>query len=140
MADKENLLAELKREDHTGLLPQIHEALLACGLKFKGPKNSRTLLYYVRDRAKKEVGLAALRVGSGPIFSLPKTYWVPRYQAVNAGLNGLPASAILEPEFGVSSGQFSMRQVAISKDTVAHIEQFIQSIVAAHAKQVGGVA
>jgi len=139
MGDKEILLEKLVRLDHTGLIPQLHERLIACGLKFKGPKNSRTLLYYVRDRNKKEVGLAALRVESLPIFSLPKTYWIPRYLEVNAALATLPASSIVDPEEGVSSSQFSMRQISISKDTIVEIERLITELVGKHA-QAAGVA
>lgn len=45
MGYKEEFLAELIQTDRTGLLPILHERLIANRLKFRASANSDTLLY-----------------------------------------------------------------------------------------------
>lgn len=62
MAYKDTFLSELVRADHSGLLPQLHDRLAANGLKFRASTNSDTLLYYIKDRNRSQIGLAAFAI------------------------------------------------------------------------------
>ena len=134
MGYKENLLSELIRTDRTGYLQKLHERLVGNKLKFKASSNSDTLLYYVLDTEKKQVGLAAFRVNGQTIFSFPKTYWQHHFSAVNAALSAVPNSSILETEGFVSSSQYSMRQVIVSSGTGEILLQVIDNFIASHAR------
>lgn len=138
MGKKETLLAELTSADLTGYLPQIHDVLVASGLKFERPENSQTLFYFVRNTEKKKVGLAALRVRGSFLFSFPKRYWSPRAQEVDAALFGVLPSSIVETEGRGSSSQYSMRQVAVSTHTLPILLRVIAGVIADNARRVIG--
>ena len=136
MGYKEEFLAGLIRSDRTGYLPRLHERLIENQLKYKASSNSDTLLYYVLDREKKQVGLAAFRVPGQTIFSFPKTYWQPRSPTVNAALSAIPHSSIVETEGFVSSSQHSMRQVIVSSETGEILLRVIDDVIASHAQSL----
>jgi hypothetical protein len=134
MGYKEEFLFELIRSDRTGLLPRLHECLIENQLKYRASSNSDTLLYYVLDREKKQVGLAAFRVPGPTIFSFPKTYWQRRSTTVDAALSALPPSSIIETSGAVSSSQHSMRQVIVSAETGEILLHVIEELISPHAR------
>ena len=141
MGHKETLLAELSEADRSNFLPQLHHHLIEQGLKFKGPSNSQTLLYFVKNTEGKEVGLAALRVRGGtPVFSFPKNYWQRRASAVTTALSQINASDILEIEPSDPSSKESMRQVRISATTFENLAQVVAGLVREHSVQVASAA
>jgi hypothetical protein len=134
MGYKEEFLSELIRSDRTGYLQRLHERLVGNRLKYKASANSDTLLYYVLDGKKKQVGLAAFRVNGQTIFSFPKTYWQRHSSAVNVALSVIPHSSIVETEGFVSSSQNSMRQVLVSSETVEILLHVIDNFIVSHAQ------
>lgn len=134
MGYKEEFLGELIRSDRTGYLPRLHERLIGNGLKYKASSKSDTLLYYVLDREKKQVGFAAFRVNGQTIFSFPRTYWQRHSSTVDAALAAIPRSSIVETEGFVSSSQYSMRQVIVSPETGEILLRVIEDVIAAHAQ------
>jgi len=134
MGYKEEFLATLVRSDRSGQLVRLHERLMENRLKYRASSNSDTLLYYVLNREKKQVGLAAFRVSGSTIFSFPKTYWLPRFRQVDAALSGVPQSNIVETEGPVSSSQSSMRQVVVSRETVDVLLRTIDELITSHAR------
>lgn len=134
MGYKEEFLSELIRTDRTGYLPRLHERLIENQLKYKASSNSDTLFYYVLDREKKQVGLAAFRVTGQTIFSFPKTYWQRRASAVDVALTAVPHSSIVETEGFVSSSQYAMRQVIVSSETGEILLHVIDDVIASHAR------
>lgn len=135
-----DILAELTRDDRSGLLPQLHEALVASGLKFRASANSKTLLYYVLDRARKQIGLAAFRVPGATHFSFPREYWSRHFEEVNAALSGISTYRIIESEGTDPSSRNSMRQVAVSSETAEHLAIVIRSLITTHVRAVSGHA
>ncbi len=136
MGYKEEFISELIRSDRTGYLQRLHERLIWNGLKYKASSNSNTLLYYVLDSEKKQVGLAAFRVNGQTIFSFPKTYWQRHSSAVDAALSNVSNSSIVETDNFVSSSQYSMRQVILSSETGEILLRVIDNIIASHARSV----
>ena len=76
MGAKEDLLQDLARGDASGGVERIHTALIASGLKYKEPRNSRTLFYYFRNGGR-EIGVAAM-CGSRALLSFPAAFWSGR--------------------------------------------------------------
>lgn len=134
MGYKEEFLSELIRSDLTGLLPRLHERLIANRLKYRASSNSDTLLYYVLDREKKQVGLAAFRVPRPTIFSFPQAYWLHHFREVDAALSDVPHSSIIETDGPVSSSQYSMRQVIVSGETFEILLRAIDELIVPHAR------
>lgn len=134
MGYKEKFLSELIRLDRTEYLPRLHEHLVRNRLKYKASTNSDTLLYYVLDSEKKQVGLAAFRVNGQTIFSFPKTYWQRHSSAVDVALSDVPHSNIVKTEGFVSSSQYSMRQVIVSSETGEILLRVIDDLIASHAQ------
>jgi hypothetical protein len=133
MAAKENLLASFVRRD-----PQIevvHKALVASGLKYRGPSNSQTLLYYARIGGR-EVGVAALRVGPS-VFSFPATFWRQRVHLLGKALDNFASFDRLVTDPAVSSSQYSAGQIYIKPSTIANILSNIGRIVIPAAQAAG---
>lgn len=125
MGAKEDLLRDLSRGDASGGIQRIHGALIAAGLKYKGPRNSQTLLYYFRSDGH-EVGVAAMR-GSPALLSFPSAFWRGR-AGLSAALNRA-SSYHIQPEGFVSSSQYSAGQFRITQASVDTLLSIAQEII-----------
>lgn len=133
MGAKEDLLADIMRHDSSGSVERIHNLLVQHGLKWKGPKNSETLLYYFRLNGT-EVGVAAMRRG---IFSFPATFWKPRATVLRSALNMVPSYQQVGTEPAISSSQYSAGQIQVSAATTDAIESIIESVIVPEASSAG---
>jgi hypothetical protein len=133
MGAKEDLLSDIIRKDNTGGVRRIHELLIGCGLKYKGPKNSQTLLYYFRNEGK-EVGVAAMRQS---IFSFPATFWSLRAAALRSALARVPGYQQRATEPAISSSQYSAGQIAMNQNTISEIESIIRDLIIPLAREAG---
>ena len=133
MGAKENLLADLVRRDSSGGIERIHCCLIGHGLKWKGPSNSQTLLYYFRSHGK-EAGVAAMRQS---IFSFPAAFWMARYAALRRALEGVSSYNKVPAEPAISSSQYSAGQIRIGTATIGQIEDIIRSIIIPEARNAG---
>lgn len=125
MGAKENLLADFICGDSSGGIERIHNSLIAAGLKYKGPANSKTLLYYFR-RNGHEVGVVAMR-DSPPLLSFPSAFWSGRPNlrvALNRG-----ASHFIEPEGLVSQSQYSAGQLRITTTSIETLLLIAREII-----------
>lgn len=133
MSAKDDLLSDLARQDASGGVLRLHSALISAGLQFKGPRNSRTLLYFFRCEGR-EVGVAALR-GSPALLSFPSSFWRGR-----AGLAVAMEKASLyriETEGFVSSSQYSAGQIRISSASVDLLLSIVADTIIPEAKSAG---
>jgi len=119
--------------DSSGRLRQLHDRLVAIGLKTRLPSNSETLLFEVATPAKKSVGLAAIRSSHIDVFSFPKPYWVQHAQELYTALASIEHFDHIEPEGFVSSSQYSLKQIRISADTIARLDAIATDLIASHA-------
>ena len=133
MGAKENLLADLVRRDSSGGIEQIHSRLISHGLKWKGPSNSQTLLYYFRSEGS-EIGVAAMRQS---IFSFPAAFWMARYVALSRVLKNVSSYNKVPTEPAISSSQYSAGQIHIGRGTIGQIEDIIESIIIPEARNAG---
>jgi hypothetical protein len=133
MGAKEELLAALSRRDPR--IKNIHDALVSAGLKFKGPSNSQTLLYFFRDSGK-EVGVAAMR-GSPSVFSFPAAFWHPRQAPLQEALAAVASFDRKAPQSFISSSQYSAGQIYIKESTLPAILRVIHEIVLPVAQNAG---
>tara|TARA_B110000438_G_scaffold296803_1_gene342062 strand:+ start:305 stop:718 length:414 start_codon:yes stop_codon:yes gene_type:complete len=133
MGAKEELLADISRHDKSGSVQEIHNKLIAHGLKWKGPSNSQTLLYLFRLEGK-EIGVAAMRRG---IFSFPATFWRPRTIALKKALDLVASYQKVATEPAISSSQYSAGQIRISESTAKAIENVIEEIIVPEARKAG---
>lgn len=133
MGAKEDLLRELFREDDSGGIQRIHAVLIASGLKYKGPRNSQTLLYYFRNGGH-EVGVAAMR-GSPELLSFPAAFWRGRI-GLNAVLSRA-SSYYIQPQGLVSSSQYSAGQLRISSTSIDALLTIAQEIIIPEARAAG---
>jgi len=133
MSAKEDLLLELVRRDTSGGIQRIHDLLLGHELKWKGPSNSQTLLYFFRQNGK-EVGIAAMRSG---IFSFPAPFWRTRAAVLREALNRVPSYCLVGTEPAVSSSQYSTGQIRINQSTIAQIEVIVEEIVVPESRRAG---
>lgn len=125
MGSKEDLLAEFSRGDISGGIQQIHNSLISGGLKFKGPRNSQTLLYYFR-RNGREMGVAAMR-DSPPLLSFPAAFWRGRVN-LNVALNRA-SSYYMEPEGFMSQSQYSAGQLRITAESIEVLLTIVNEII-----------
>jgi hypothetical protein len=100
---------------------------MCAGLKFKGPANSQTLLYYFRS-AGKEIGVAAIR-GEPSVFSFPTTFWQHRQTPLRKALLLVPSYEQRETQSPISSSQYSAGQIYIKASTLPNILKIIHEIV-----------
>lgn len=125
MGAKEVLLQDLIRSDNSDGVRRIHTALITAGLKYKGPSNSQTLLYYFRSGGR-EVGVAAMR-GSPALLSFPVAFW--------RGRNGLSSAFsrastyYIHPTSAVSSSQYSAGQFLISNSSIETLLSIVEEII-----------
>lgn len=133
MGAKEELLGDLLRHDASGGVQRIHAALTDSGLKFKGPSNSKTLLYYFRSSGR-EIGVAAIR-GSPSLLSFPKAFWNGRGSLTTA-LTGA-SSFYIEPEGFVSSSQYSAGQLRITAASIETLLSIINNVIIPEARAAG---
>lgn len=130
MGAKEDLLQQITRGDASGGIQRIHAALIASGLKYKGPRNSQTLFYYFRSNGR-EVGVAAMR-GSPALLSFPAAFW--------SGRNGLSvalsraSSYYIQPEGFMSSSQYSAGQLRITPSSIETLLSIVQEIIIPEAR------
>lgn len=123
MGAKEDLLADLVRRDASGSVEPIHRKLVGHGFKWKGPKNSQTLLYLFRLDGK-EVGIAAMRRG---IFSFPAPFWGPRAPALRLALGKVPSYQQVSTEPAISSSQYSAGQIQVGTATLSSLPTGLRS-------------
>lgn len=135
MGTKEDLLNDLTRRDSSGGIQRAHNALVGAGLKFKGPKNSSTLLYYFRSDGA-EVGVAALR-GSPSLISFPARFWSQHRASLNLALERFPSYLRPATEGLVSSSQFSAGQISITSESVETILTVINEVIISEARAAG---
>lgn len=133
MGAKEELLQSLLRVDTSGGVWRIHTALTEAGLKFKGPSNSQTLLYYFRSGGG-ETGVAAMR-GSPSLLSFPKAFWSSRASLGTALRRA--SSYYIEPEGFVSSGQYSAGQLRITAGSIETLLSIVSEIIIPEARAAG---
>ena len=133
MGAKDNLLADLVRGDSSGGIEQIHSSLVGHGLKWKGPSNSQTLLYYFRSQGK-EIGVAAMRQS---IFSFPATFWLDRSAALGRALKSVSSYNKVPTEAAISSSQYSAGQILIGAGTIGQIQDIVESIIIPEARNAG---
>lgn len=133
MGAKEELLADISRHDKSGSVQDIHNKLVAHGLKWKGPSNSQTLLYLFRLDGK-EIGVAAMRRG---IFSFPASFWRARSTALKRALDHVASYQQIATEPAISSSQYSAGQIRISESTAKAIESVIEEIIIPEAQKAG---
>lgn len=133
MGAKEELLADISRHDKSGSVQDIHNKLVAHGLKWKGPSNSQTLLYLFRLDGK-EIGVAAMRRG---IFSFPVSFWSARAAALKKALDRVASYQQVATEPAISSSQYSAGQICISVSTAKAIESVIEKIIIPEAQKAG---
>lgn len=133
MGAKEELLADITRHDSGESVQEIHARLVAAGLKWKGPRNSETLLYFFRLE-EKEVGVAAMRRG---IFSFPAPFWRSRATALRRALDMVPSYHLVGTEPAISSSQYSAGQVQVSAGTLEAIIGMIDSVILPEARKAG---
>ena len=125
MGAKEDLLKDLTRSDTSGGIERIHIALIASGLKYKGPRNSQTLFYYFRNGGW-EIGVAAMR-GSPALLSFPSAFWSGR-----SGLSAARSRAsayYIQPDGFISSSQYSVGQFRISHSSIETLLSIVQEII-----------
>jgi hypothetical protein len=133
MGAKEELLSKLTIRDKSGATQRAHEMLIAHELKWKGPSNSETLLYFFKLDGK-EIGVAAIRHG---IFSFPATFWRPRASSLHQGLGKVASYMQVDTQPAISSSQYSAGQVRLGEATIDTIEDIIRSIIIPEAKRAG---
>lgn len=133
MGAKEELLQDLSRRDTSGGIQRIHTTLTESGLKFKGPSNSRTLLYYFR-RDGREIGVAAMR-GSPSVLSFPAAFWYGR-SSLNAALSRASAYYV-EPDGFVSSSQYSGGQLRITTASIETLLSIVNEFIIPEARAAG---
>jgi hypothetical protein len=133
MGAKEDLLMDLIRKDPSGGVEQIHARLVNYGLKWKGPSNSQTLLYYFRHEGK-EIGVAAMRQS---IFSFPAAFWRIRPGVLRRAVERVPSYHLVNPEPAISTSQYSAGQIRISQATTGLIEDIIESIIIPESRNAG---
>lgn len=133
MGAKEDLLQDLSRRDTSGGIQRIHTVLIAAGLKYKGSRNSQTLLYYFRSNGH-EVGVAAMR-GFPPLLSFPATFWRGR-DGLNAALSRA-SSYYIQPEGFVSSSQYSAGQFQITPVSIDTLLSVVREIIIPEARAAG---
>jgi hypothetical protein len=134
MGAKEDLLEELSRHDISGGTARIHDALIGAGLRYKGPSNSKTLLYYFR-REKQEIGVAAMR-GSPPVLSFPAPFWQGRSN-LNVALNRGAAYRVPTEGF-ISPSQYSAGQMRISSASIDTLLSIVSEIIIPETISAGG--
>ena len=135
MGAKEDQLASLVRADATGGVQRIHQLLVGSGLKYKGSKESDTLLYLFRKDGK-EIGVAALRKG---IFSFPAAFWRSRANKLSEAIAYVGEPYKVATAGFVSSSQYSAGQLRINAASTVRIEVIIRSIVLPEAERAGAV-
>lgn len=135
MGAKEDLLNEILLFDKSGGVQRIHTALIEAGLKFKGPSNSQTLLYYFRSGGR-EIGVAAMR-GSPALLSFPAAFWQGRGELRNALRQA--SSFYIEPEGFVSSSQYSAGQLRITPASIDTLLSIVREIIIPEAHAAGAI-
>jgi hypothetical protein len=135
MGAKENLLSSLVRKDASGGIQRIHDQLVGHELKWKGPSNSQTLLYYFRQDGR-EVGVAAMRQG---IFSFPAPFWRTRARLLREALDHVPSYSLIPTEPAISSSQYSAGQIMINHSTIDSIESIIEEIIIPESRRSGAI-
>jgi len=130
MGAKEDLLRDLTRGDASGGVERIHTALIASGLKYKGPRNSQTLFYYFRNGGR-EIGVAAMR-GSPALLSFPAAFWSGR-SGLSAALRRASADYI-QPEGFISSSQYSAGQFRITPSSIETLLSIVEEIIVPEAQ------
>ncbi|MDK2126220.1 hypothetical protein [Parachitinimonas caeni] len=133
MGAKEELLQNLSRLDASGGIQRIHTALTSAGLKFKGPSNSQTLLYYFRNGGR-EIGVAAMR-GSPSLLSFPRAFWYGRSSLAIALSRA--SSFYIEPDGPVSSSQYSAGQLRITTASIETLLSIVNEIIIPEARTSG---
>jgi len=133
MGAKEILLGDLSRQDNSGGIQRIHDALVGAGLKYKGPSNSQTLLYYFKAE-RREIGVAAIR-GSPAVLSFPATFWRGRSN-LSTALNRA-ASYQVPTEGFISSSQYSAGQLRISTVSIETLLAVVNEIIVPEARSAG---
>ena len=133
MGAKEILLEDICNSDHSGGIELIHNALIAAGLKYKGPSNSQTLLYYFR-RDGNEIGVAAMR-GSPALLSFPAPFWRGRANLREA--IDKASSYYIEPEGFVSTSQYSAGQLRITTSSLETLLSIVNNVIIPEARTAG---
>jgi hypothetical protein len=134
MGAKEELLASFTRRDTR--IQIVHDALVAINLKFKGPSNSQTLLYYFRVDGE-EFGVAAMRCNPSAVFSFPAAFWHHRPTVLSQALSRVSSFNQKEVQPAISSSQYSAGQIYINGSTLPVILQIIHEIVVPAAQSSG---
>ncbi|WP_028763035.1 hypothetical protein [Shewanella colwelliana] len=133
MGAKEELLSSLVAKDTSGGIQLIHDKLVRHELKWKGPSNSQTLLYFFRKNGK-EIGVAAMRQG---IFSFPAPFWRTRDTFLREALNRVASYSLIGTEPAISSSQYSAGQIRINQSTIDSIESIIEEIILPESRAAG---
>ena len=126
--------------DPSGRLKQLHDSLIALGMKTRLPSNSETLLFEVVTAKKARIGLAAIRSSHTDVFSFPKPYWVGHARELHSSLAAIEDYHHVEPEGFVSNSQFSLKQIRISRDTIERLETIVKNLIASHVNRLSGAA
>lgn len=130
MGAKEDLLQDVVRGDTSGGVERIHTALIASGLKYKGPRNSQTLFYYFRNGGR-EIGVAAMR-GSPALLSFPAAFWSGR-GGLSAALSRA-STYYIQPDGFMSSSQYSAGQFRITHSSIETLLSIVQEIIVPEAR------
>lgn len=133
MGAKEDLLQDLSRGDTSGGIIRLHEMLIMAGLKYKGPRNSKTLLYYFLYDGR-EVGVAAMRSSQLlSVLSLPAAFWEPRPGLLSSA-HRRAGSFYVQPVGPVSSSQYSAAQFQITSGSIDTLLLITQEIIIPEAR------
>ncbi len=136
MGAKEDLLQDLSRGDTSGGIQRLHAMLIVAGLKYKGPRNSQTLLYYFR-RDGREVGVAAMRSSQLlSLLSFPIAFWGQRLGRLSSA-HSRASSFYVQPEGPVSSSQYSVAQFKITSASIDTLLSIAQEIIIPEALTAG---
>lgn len=134
MSAKEDLLKSLSDNDKSGGVDKIHKTLVDSGLKFKGPRNSNTLLYYYRH-GNSEIGVAAMRDSPTTLLSLPKNFW-ENNKKLEVAIKKAHTYHI-SPTGPISSSQYSSAQFQITATSINTLISIINEIIIPEALAAG---
>ncbi|KQQ96137.1 hypothetical protein ASF77_21775 [Massilia sp. Leaf139] len=124
--------------DPSGRLKRLYDSLTALGLKTRLPPNSETLLFEIITAKKQHIGLAAIRAGHTEVLSFPKPYWARHAPELRAAVAAIEDFHHIDTEGFVSSSQYSLKQIRISRDTIERLDEIVKNLIASHAHKLAG--
>jgi hypothetical protein len=135
MTAKEKLLKDLVSSDKSGATQRTHDYLISLGFKWK--ERGNTLMYHVKGRDSKELGLIAMRRG---LVSFPKNFWENKPSSLNKAMNSVTNTNRIHLAGGpFTSDQYSAGQVALDSTTESMVRTIIKEIVIAEGELAGAV-